>query len=64
MVEALKDPDLTREQLARRLARRYEAGATVRELADQAGISYGKCHELLSSVITLRRTGRRRKTTP
>lgn len=57
-----------RDKLGERLRTQYEKGASIRQLADQTGRSYGFVHGvLLDAGVTLRRRGgthpRRRTTT-
>ncbi|WP_113694620.1 helix-turn-helix domain-containing protein [Amycolatopsis albispora] len=47
-----------RAEVGKELRRRYESGATVRELADETGRSYGAVHQLLAeSGAALRARG-------
>ena len=47
-----------RDVLAARLVRQYEAGASIRALAEDTGRSYGFVHRVLSeSEVTLRGRG-------
>ena len=47
-----------RERIARQLGEEYEAGASIRGLADWTGRSYGWVHRILrESGVTLRRRG-------
>jgi hypothetical protein len=47
-----------REKLAQTLVKRYEAGASIRELAKSTGRSYGFIHRVLDeSGVTLRGRG-------
>ena len=61
MVEIKKGARLTgaeRDDLAARLVREYEGGASIRALAESTGRSYGFVHRVLSeSAVTLRGRG-------
>jgi predicted transcriptional regulator len=53
-----------RERLAKTLRKRYEKGASLRELAGQTGRSYGFVHRVLTDAgVTLRGRGGAPRTT-
>jgi helix-turn-helix protein len=47
-----------RAAVRERYAKRYEAGATIRDLVEEDGRSYGSIRELLSEAGVLRHVGR------
>ncbi|MFM9445311.1 helix-turn-helix domain-containing protein [Streptomyces acidiscabies] len=49
-----------KQDFAEELKRKYDAGASIRALAEETGRSYGFVHRLLSERGTLRR-GRRKR---
>ena len=52
-----------RERLTSTLQKKYEKGASLRELAEQTGRSYGFVHRILTDAgVTLRGRGGARKT--
>ncbi|MFD4976267.1 helix-turn-helix domain-containing protein [Streptomyces sp. NPDC058424] len=51
-------PGPERDRVAAELKAKYEAGATIRALADQTGRSYGGVHRLLADAgVTFRSRG-------
>jgi predicted transcriptional regulator len=51
----------TREKLAAILKEKYEDGASIRELSESTGRSYGFVYRVLAdSGVTMRRQGKRR----
>jgi predicted transcriptional regulator len=66
MVKVTKGARITgaeRERLTSTLRKKYEKGASLRELAEQTGRSYGFVHRVLSDAgVTLRGRGGSRTT--